>query len=124
MNGFGNGNFRNQGPQQMQMKINLNELEEHHCDNCDGSLFAQAFNIRLLPALMSPNGQPGFAHINIGFVCVSCGRLYTTQELTQLVNKPNENGNENGNENENKTTKIIDVTSNKEEPKGENNDNS
>ena len=27
-------------------------------------------------------------------------------------------------ENENKTTKIIDITSNKEEPKGENNDNS
>jgi len=65
------------------MSINVNELDDIHCDNCNGVAFGQLYQLKYLPGFMSPDGTPGVTFFAKGFQCVACGKPFTIQELAQ-----------------------------------------
>ena len=71
---FGGGNQPR--PQQVQMKVQLDQLKDRVCE-CGGAVFFQAFMLKEIPPVCSPSGQYETAMNHIGFTCIACGKLMT-----------------------------------------------
>lgn len=68
------------------MNIKFEELERVEC-GCGGETFMPLFECRRIPAFMSPDGTPGTANKQVGFVCAQCGTQYSVARMAQ---KPEE----------------------------------
>ena len=60
--------------------------------SCGQDLFGEAFNLRRVSALQSPNGQPTLVKVPAGFLCLHCGLVNsfdedTAEELSRTVGK-------------------------------------
>ena len=85
-----------QQPQQPQMQFSreaLNSAEPMVCMNeipinkkpgefmqCGGEIFVEATRLRYINPIMSPTGQQTVATVNIGKMCVACGRLFNPDQ--------------------------------------------
>ena len=65
------------------MNINLSNLEDLGCE-CGNKLFVQGITIKVLPAILSPNGQAGIAETPTYRICTKCSRAWP---LAEIVNK-------------------------------------
>ena len=62
------------GGQPPQAQVDINDTEMVKCDDCGNASFIQAFFLRRLSALMSPNGQEAMIPIEV-FSCGNCGKV-------------------------------------------------
>jgi hypothetical protein len=69
------------------MQINPNNLDDVICDSCKGLVFSPAYRIKRLPPLLSPDGTPGTVNIQMGFLCVSCGKVFSIMDLATMSKK-------------------------------------
>lgn len=53
------------------IRIDLSQTVPVKCKQCDGEIFIQAFVLRRIPALLSPNGQKSVQPMPV-FLCVEC----------------------------------------------------
>lgn len=66
--------------QQVQIKINLNELEIRTCPYCNSSFFTTGQSIlKRLPAIQSPSGKPQLIRIDL-VVCANCGTVFQVKD--------------------------------------------
>jgi hypothetical protein len=63
------------------ININVKDAQDVKCTECDGEVFAPAFLIKRISALVSPTGQEVLAPIQI-FQCSSCKHI-NKEFLTQ-----------------------------------------
>jgi hypothetical protein len=70
------------------INININDLRKLACPKCkEGFTFMQVFDVRAIPALISPAGQAGAMFNQLGFACMQCGEVYTNQQLADIAVK-------------------------------------
>lgn len=48
--------------------------------NCNGEIFVEATRLKYISPIMSPTGQQTIATINIGKLCVACGKIFNPDE--------------------------------------------
>lgn len=48
--------------------------------NCNGEIFVEATRLRYINPIMSPTGQQTVATVNIGKLCVACGKIFSPDE--------------------------------------------
>jgi hypothetical protein len=83
-----NNNSRNiQTPSGMQMTINLNTLDYCICPNCQNGYFTPIYNLKMIPPLLTPTGQPGIAQIERGYLCTNCGAICETPVILASLSK-------------------------------------
>lgn len=63
-----------------EINIDINHLQVVKCSTCRKKIFDSAFEIRYLPALISPNNQSGLIKIPVN-VCRYCGAVHTDEIL-------------------------------------------
>jgi len=77
-------------PQQMQFSREaIESAEEMRCMNeipvpnkegefmqCGGEIFVEATRLRYINPIMSPTGQQTIATVNIGKLCIACGKIF------------------------------------------------
>ena len=51
---------------------------------CGGEIFVEALRQKYISPIMSPTGQQTVAAINIGKLCVACGRVFNPDEWLKL----------------------------------------
>lgn len=58
----------------MQQQINkaVADIEPEQCPACGNKTFFAAQTLKKVPALLSPDGQPGLAISQIGWACSNC----------------------------------------------------
>jgi len=61
-------------PQQQQLNINPNDLEDMLCEKCECQTFEPAFMFKQLSAVMSPTGKETLIPIQI-YRCTECGHI-------------------------------------------------
>jgi len=61
-------------PQEQQVQINPNDLEDIVCDECKGQCFEPTFLFKKLSAILSPNGQETMIPLQI-YRCADCGHI-------------------------------------------------
>lgn len=84
---------KNTGPPQMNFsKEAIESSEEMRCMNvikfddsdqtrsCNGEIFVEANRLRYISPIMSPTGQQTIATVNIGKMCVACGKVFNPDE--------------------------------------------
>jgi uncharacterized Zn finger protein len=59
---------------EMQIRINPDDLLDVKCEGCDNLYFEQVLQIKKLSALQSPNGQESLIPVPV-FRCTSCGEV-------------------------------------------------
>ena len=59
-------------PTQQPINVDVTKLEMQICPKCECPTCHEVFQLRHLPALMSPNGQAQLVKIAIGFACNNC----------------------------------------------------
>ena len=64
-----------QAPQQPQINVPLNSLDDIVCGKCSSPLFIQVFAIKHLPALYNPTGKEGTVNAISGVMCTECGAI-------------------------------------------------
>lgn len=70
------------------INIDINSLRRLSCPKCkEGFTFMQVFDVRAIPALLSPLGQAGAMFNQLGFACMQCGEVYTNQQLADIAVK-------------------------------------
>ena len=62
-------------PQQTQINVPLNSLDDIVCGKCSSPLFVQVFAIKHLPALYNPTGKEGTVNAISGVMCTECGAI-------------------------------------------------
>lgn len=62
------------GEQQTQMNLNVLELDNLRCENCNNQVFQPLFVIKKVSALQSPSGKESLAPMQI-FACTNCGMV-------------------------------------------------
>ena len=83
-------------PQQQQMQFSreaIESAEEMRCMNeipvpnkngefmqCGGEIFVEAARLKYINPIMSPTGQQTVATVNIGKMCVACGRIFNPDQ--------------------------------------------
>jgi len=67
-----------QKPQGIQ--IDLSKMPQYMCD-CGGVVFTKIHEVRLLPAIVSPSGQPMPVLVEVGVRCVSCNNEVSMMDL-------------------------------------------
>lgn len=81
-------------PQQMQFSREaIESAEEMRCLNeipipkkegefmqCGGEIFVEATRLRYINPIMSPTGQQTVATVNIGKLCVACGKIFSPDQ--------------------------------------------
>jgi len=81
---------RQTAPMQMQFsKEAIESAEPMHCMNeipinekpgefmqCGGEIFVEAARLRYINPIMSPTGQQTVATVNIGKLCIACGKIF------------------------------------------------
>jgi len=71
----------------MEKDITIDELEDFTC-HCKSKTFFVAQRLKILPAVYSSTGQPGFLTSNPIFICVGCQKEINTQEEIDKMKKP------------------------------------
>lgn len=67
-------------PKHIQIKINLDNLEEIACPACNGLIFTAGKSmLRKLPVIQSPTGKPQLVRIDL-ITCTTCGNLYQIKD--------------------------------------------
>ncbi len=61
-------------PKTIQTKIDIKQTTQTVCEKCGGEAFQEAFMLRKVSAIVSPNGQVGFLPVQI-FGCMACGHV-------------------------------------------------
>lgn len=71
------------GTGSLQQRINIDPgaLETFKCPECSNEVFADAQTIKILPALMSPQGQDGAMFLGTGKICTKCGWTATINDI-------------------------------------------
>lgn len=62
------------GPGPVNLNIDINSIPSVKCEKCESERFQQAFIIKKLSALTSPNGREGMIPITT-FACIKCGHI-------------------------------------------------
>ncbi|MBA7532809.1 hypothetical protein ES705_25039 [subsurface metagenome] len=63
-----------------EIKVDINHLQDVRCPTCKKKVFVSAFEIRYLPAIISPNNKSGLIKIPVN-VCYYCGAVSTDEIL-------------------------------------------
>jgi hypothetical protein len=58
--------------------IKFNDSDETRV--CNGELFVEAARLKYISPIMSPTGQQTVATVNIGKMCVACGKIFNPDE--------------------------------------------
>jgi hypothetical protein len=61
----------------------LNEIKFNDSNKtqiCNGVLFVEAARLKYISPIMSPTGQQTVATINIGKLCITCGKVFQPDE--------------------------------------------
>jgi hypothetical protein len=66
------------------MNVNLSTLEDLGCE-CGNNLFVQGITIKVLPAILSPNGQAGITETPAYRICTKCSRVWPLAEIINRV---------------------------------------
>lgn len=74
------------GQQQVKMNIDLNSLKPFKC-TCGEGIFVKGTAIRVVPRILSPNGQAGFAELDVAKICYACGKIFPVQQLLDDIRK-------------------------------------
>tara|TARA_X000001382_G_C3149009_1_gene172305 strand:+ start:352 stop:606 length:255 start_codon:yes stop_codon:yes gene_type:complete len=61
-------------PQEAQMQINPNDLEDVVCEKCESQCFEPTFLFKRLSAVLSPNGKDTMIPLQI-YRCADCGHI-------------------------------------------------
>ena len=69
-----NLNVKQTKMQQPQLNIDLSQTTEEVCEACEHPVFTQAYKIRKLSALLSPNGQESLIPVQT-YACAKCGHI-------------------------------------------------
>ena len=77
-------------PQQQQIKVPLDQLSDIVCLVCGGDKWVQAFAIKKLSVLYSPDGKEGSIQAPMGWLCIECGKINEFEERQPI--KKDENG--------------------------------
>ena len=67
-----------------QVKIDLNDLTDIVCENCEGKFFRQVSAFKKLSALISPTGKEQIMPVPV-FRCDECGHI--NKEFLPIKNK-------------------------------------
>ena len=67
-----------------QVKIDLNDLTDIVCENCEGKFFRQVSAFKKLSALISPTGKEQILPVPV-FRCDECGHI--NKEFLPIENK-------------------------------------
>ena len=57
---------------------------------CGGEIFVEATRLRYISPIMSPTGQQTIATVNIGKLCVACGKIFSPDEWLKTHSKDEE----------------------------------
>ena len=68
------------------ININPADLEDLACV-CGGKMFVTVFGIKVLPSLLSPNGQAGIVESPFAKVCMSCNTVWSIQDILKSIQK-------------------------------------
>ena len=72
----------------------LNEIpvpdKEGEFMQCGGEIFVEAARLKYISPIMSPTGQQTIATVNIGKLCVACGKIFNPDEWLKTYNKDEE----------------------------------
>lgn len=69
--------------QQQQLQKAVQQIPVEVCPVCTSTQFVQTVTLRKMPALMSPNGQPGLAVTQVGYVCAYCNWQWNPEGMVQ-----------------------------------------
>jgi hypothetical protein len=58
--------------EQIKMNVPLDQLKDKVCE-CGNALYIPALQLKIVPPLYSPSGQPEYVMLQVGFLCVNCG---------------------------------------------------
>jgi hypothetical protein len=58
--------------EQIKMNIPLDQLKDKVCE-CGNALYIPALQLKIVPPLYSPSGQPEYVMLQVGFLCTTCG---------------------------------------------------
>ena len=53
---------------------------------CGGEIFVEAARLKYISPIMSPTGQQTIATVNIGKLCVACGKVFSPDEWLKQHN--------------------------------------
>lgn len=62
------------------INVDINDTEEIKCKECDSPFFQNLISLRKISPLVSPTGQEQFLALNVGIICVNCGKLFLKEE--------------------------------------------
>ena len=84
-------------PQMTFSKEAIQSAEEMKCINeipiegkggefrvCNGEIFVEATRLKYISKIMSPTGQQTVATLNIGKLCVACGKIFNPDQWMKL----------------------------------------
>lgn len=63
------------------------EGKEGEFMQCGGEVFVEAAKLRYISPIMSPAGKQTVATLNIGKLCVACGKIFQPDEWLKQQNK-------------------------------------
>lgn len=67
------------GNNKMNLNLDLTKMDTMRC-SCGGEFFSATLGVKLIPALLSPVGEAGFAMVQVGFCCLKCGEITPMSE--------------------------------------------
>jgi DNA-directed RNA polymerase subunit RPC12/RpoP len=63
-----------------EIKVDIEHLQNVRCPTCKKKVFESTYEIRYLPAIISPNNRPGLIKVPVN-VCHYCGAVSTDEIL-------------------------------------------
>jgi hypothetical protein len=69
--------------EQIKVNIPIEQLKDKVC-SCTNALFIPALQLKIIPPIYSPSGQPEYMMLQVGFLCTNCGeRIPLRPEVEQ-----------------------------------------
>lgn len=55
------------------INVDINSLDQQICPECESLNCYEIFHLKLLPAMLSPNGKEQMLKLPVGYMCINCG---------------------------------------------------
>jgi len=70
------------------INVDVSKLDTFLCPNCESPYCVEVFQIKQVPALMSPTGKEQVLKLPTGFACVECQASMFTEPKEETENAP------------------------------------
>ena len=71
-----------------QINVDINTLKDRVCE-CKGSLFSPVLALKELPPILSSSGAYETTMVQVGFACISCGKILSLRPEIPKKEAPN-----------------------------------